>query len=125
MVAVTWGRPTVVGDTTASDKIPAMPSTLDDTRHPLSSPIDVESFNNLSQLYLIASTSYKMLYASDKQAAQGSADTRRASAILILEAQLDEWRSNLLPRLQFTSIFDNDAALLDSKTHEKRFLQLL
>lgn len=125
MVAVTWGRPSVVGDCTASDKLTAMPSTSDETRHPLASPVDVECFNNLSQLYLIASTSYKMLYASEKQATTGSADTRRASAILILEAQLDEWRNNLPPRLQFTSLFDNDTALLDNKTHEKRSLQLL
>lgn len=122
---MTWGRPTVVGDTTSSDSIPALPSSLDDSHHPLASPVDVECFNNLSQLYLIASNSYKMLYVSEKQTTQGSADTRRASAILILEAQLDDWRSSLPPRLQFTSLFDNEAALLDGKTHEKRFLQLL
>lgn len=125
MVAVTWGRPFAVGDCSASKTVPAMPSTLDDAQHPLASPVDVECFNNLSQLFLIASTSYKMLYAPDKQTVTGSTDTRRASAILILEAQLDEWRNDLPPRLQFTSLFDNDTALLDNRTHEKRFLQLL
>lgn len=125
MVAVTWGRPTVVGDTTASDKSPAMPSSLDDITHPLASKVDIDCFNSLSQLYLIASTSYKMLYTPEKHTSLGSVDTRRASAILILEAQLEDWRAGLPPMLQFTSHFDNDAALLDSMTHEKRFLQLL
>lgn len=124
MSGVTFGRPNIIGAVPAGYKPQNMLEAAEEVHHSLACPVDIGCLNSLSRLLLIDDRAHKLLYAPEIQSKEGSKDVRRASSVLMLDNDLEEWRADLPPSLRFPRVFAKQPFLHEPRGHEKTFLQL-
>lgn len=125
MIGTTYGRPNIIQSDPNDNKTYSLHQAIEQIEHSLAYPVDIGVINNTDRMYSIINKAYRLLYAPDRTLTDSSFDSKRISAIILLDGQIEEWLAGLPFPLQVTRSVTSELRSADDQGHEKAFLQLM